>query len=102
MREVQMARLTLEQAERLQANGIISEEGLKEMKDSGLVAVGKRQQRLTCMYTLDGTKVNPSLVFRGLKGKEESEQMTEFRKEFFKLANKYDETLTKTKENKEK
>jgi hypothetical protein len=87
-----MARLTQNQAERLLDDGVLSQKSYKELQERGMIAEGKRQQRLTIMHTESGKKVNPTLVFRGGQGQEDSEKMKALRNEFWKLVNKYDET----------
>ena len=85
--------MTIKQGQALVQTGVITQDAYDEMVEQGLIAEGKRKSSLPIMYTEDGTKTFPSLVFRGGRSGEMSKRMRAFRQEFDALCDKYDETI---------
>ena len=83
-----MGKLTVAEAERLQKEGILSKDAVKEMQDSGLVSSRKRGTK-RYMKTADGNWVCPQLYFQGLNNSAYSKRMTEFRTKFNALLTEY-------------
>ena len=94
-----MGTLTTKEAENLHKEGLLTDETLKEMQDTGLVGRRARNERRV-IKNKNGGYVTPQLYFRGLsRDGEYSTKMTKFREEFNELVNKYT-TLITNKENK--
>ena len=94
-----MGKLTTKEAENLHKEGLLTDETLKEMQDTGLVGRRARNERRVIKNKNCGY-VTPQLYFRGLsRDGEYSDKMTKFREEFNELVNKYT-TLITNKENK--
>ena len=87
-----MGRLTIEEVENMKKAGVLTDEAVKEMQDSGLVGSRKRGTRRFMKKTglKNGTKVFPQLYFSGFgKGNKYTTDMTKLRDEFNKLIEKY-------------
>lgn len=94
-----MGKLTTKEAEALHKDGLLTDEALKEMQDTGLVGRRARNERRV-MKNKKGGFVTPQLYFRGLsRDGEYSTEMTEFRDKFNKLLQEYTHTII-NKENK--
>jgi len=83
-----MGKITVAEAEELADQGILTHKAIKEMQDSGLVSIRKRNTR-RYMKTANGTWVCPQLYFQGLNGKDYSKKMAEFRDKFNTLVTEY-------------
>lgn len=89
-----MGRLTLNEAEKLHNEGIISKDALSTMQEEGL-ASSRHTTTKRWMKSANGANVTPQLYFSGIgKDGEYSKKMTEFRNEFNTLRNKYTTTTT--------
>lgn len=93
-----MGKLTTKEAENLHKEGLITDETLKEMQNTGLVGRRTRNERRV-IKNKNGGYVTPQLYFRGLsRDGEYSNKMTEFRTKFNELVAEYTTTIT-NKEN---
>ena len=93
-----MGKLTTKEAENLHKEGLITDETLKEMQNTGLVGRRTRNERRV-IKNKNGGYVTPQLYFRGLsRDGEYSNKMTEFRTKFNELVAEYTITIT-NKEN---
>jgi hypothetical protein len=89
-----MGKLTTKEAEALHKDGLLTDEALKEMQDTGLVGRRARNERRV-MKNKKGGFVTPQLYFRGLsRDGEYSTEMTEFRDKFNELLQEYTHTIT--------
>ena len=83
-----MGKLTVNEAEKLQSEGVLSKKAVEEMQEKGLVSTRRRSARRV-MKTANGSYVTPQLYFQGLKGGKYSSKMTELKTKFNNLVNEY-------------
>ena len=89
-----MGKLTTKEAEKLHKEGLLTDETLKEMQNTGLVGRRARNERRV-MKNKNGGYVTPQLYFRGLsRDGEYSNKMTKFREKFNELVSEYTTTIT--------
>ena len=89
-----MGKLTTKEAENLHKEGLITDETLKEMQNTGLVGRRARNERRV-IKNKNGGYVTPQLYFRGLsRDGEYSNKMTKFREKFNELVSEYTTTIT--------
>ena len=89
-----MGKLTTKEAENLHKEGLLTDETLKEMQNTGLVGRRARNERRV-MKNKNGGYVTPQLYFRGLsRDGEYSNKMTKFREKFNELVSEYTTTIT--------
>ena len=89
-----MGKLTTKEAENLHKEGLLTDETLKEMQDTGLVGRRTRNERRV-IKNKNGGYVTPQLYFRGLsRDGEYSNKMTKFREKFNELVSEYTTTIT--------
>ena len=88
-----MGKLTLNDATALIDKGVLTEESLKEMKETGMVSSRARNPK-RYMKTQDGKEVSPTLYFRGGSGHQESKQQIELRNKVNELIIKYTKPIT--------
>ena len=89
-----MGKLTTKEAENLHKEGLLTDETLREMQNTGLVGRRARNERRV-MKNKNGGYVTPQLNFRGLsRDGEYSNKMTKFREKFNELVSEYTTTIT--------
>tara|TARA_R110002020_G_scaffold72272_4_gene186057 strand:- start:1961 stop:2245 length:285 start_codon:yes stop_codon:yes gene_type:complete len=89
-----MGKLTTKEAENLHKEGLLTDETLREMQNTGLVGRRARNERRV-MKNKNGGYVTPQLYFRGLsRDGEYSNKMTKFREKFNELVSEYTTTIT--------
>jgi|TARA_R110000824_G_scaffold19972_6_gene76222 hypothetical protein len=88
-----MGKLTLNDATALIDKGVLTEESLKEMQETGMVSSRARNPK-RYMKTQDGKEVSPTLYFRGGSGHQESKQQIELRNKVNELIIKYTKPIT--------
>lgn len=88
-----MGKLTLNDANALIEKGVLTEDSLKEMQETGMVSSRARNPK-RYMKTQDGKEVSPTLYFRGGSGHQESKQQIELRNKVNELIIKYTKPIT--------
>ena len=92
-----MGKITVKDAEALQAEGILSETVVADMREKGLVS--KERTSFTFTFkTPENRVVVPCLYFKGAKGTTKSKKMVSFITDYNELLKKYaPNTNNKTK-----
>jgi|TARA_R110000824_G_scaffold43979_5_gene128357 hypothetical protein len=88
-----MGKLTLNDANALIEKGVLTEDSLKEMQETGMVSSRARNPK-RFMKTADGVEVSPTLYFRGGSGHKESPKQIELRNKVNELIIKYTKPIT--------